>query len=83
MFKAHNLSIEKCFFCLQKKITTIMKIYHFVFSRNILTVEGRPSSSPLNIALVLPEKAKLELTVSFVDSPRQQYMSDFQGLKLP
>lgn len=33
-------------------------VCQFVFSRNILTIEGLPSSYSLNIALILPKKAK-------------------------
>ena len=51
MFKAHNPSIEKCFFYFKrkKKESTIMNsVCQFVFSRNILTVEGLSTSRPLN-----------------------------------
>lgn len=70
--------LKNVFFCFKrKKESTIMNsACQFVFSRNILTVEGIPSSYPLNTALVPSKKAShFELTVSFVDSPRQQCLS--------
>lgn len=85
MFKAHNLSIEKCIFYFKgKKESMIMNsVWQFVFSRNDLTAEGFPSSCPLNIVLALPKKPFW--TNSFFCSLTKPAICKlvFQGLRLP